>query len=132
SLVAVFSYRGPLLETEVARVRSQKSLTSGATFWSGKLDEIFRTYLSPMVLRANTPVDLDRTLKMLARKRAALGTADPLREVRTLKTALPDDAGSKLPLVAELRDALSDSRLEQLPAAARSQARRLRPPEGAR
>ncbi len=132
SLVAVLSYRGPLFETEVARVRSQRSLEAGATFWSGKLDAIFRTYLSPMVLRADTPADLDRTLQVLARRRAALGTADPLREVRTLKTALPDDAASKLTLVAELRDALSDARLEQLPAAARSQARRLRPPEGAR
>ncbi len=132
SLLAVLAYRGPVLETEVARVRSQKSLQSGATFWSGKLDEVFRTYLSPMVLRAETPADLDATLQALARKRAALGGADPLREVRTLRNALPDDADSKVALVAELRDALSDARLELLPPPARSQARRLRPPEGAR
>ena len=86
---AVVSYRGPLLETDVARVRSQKSLDSGATFWSFKLDEIFRTYLSPMVLRGESPGDLERTLAVLAHKRAALGAADPLREVRTLSNALP-------------------------------------------
>ncbi len=132
SLVAVLSYRGPLLETEVARVRSQKSLESGATFWSFKLDEIFRTYLSPMVLRAETPADLDRTLRVLARKRAELGPADPLREVRTLSTALPEDAFQKLPLVKELREALTDWRLEQLSPAARTRAQRLRPPPDAR
>jgi len=132
SLVAVFSYRGPLLETEVARVRSQRSLASGATFWSSKLDEIFRTYLSPMVLRAETPGDLDRTLQVLARKRAELGATDPLREVRTLSSALPLDAAQKLPLVKQLRQAFAESRLEQLPPEVRARAQRLRPPVDAR
>jgi hypothetical protein len=118
SVVAVFNYRGPLIEYDVSRIRSQKSLEEGATFWSFKLDEIFRTYLSPMVLRAETPEDLDKTLEVLARRRAQLGAADPLREVRTLKTALPPDAADKLPLVHELRDV-------------RNRAQRLRPPADA-
>ena len=132
SAVAVFTYRGPLIEYDVSRIRSQKSLDEGATFWSFKLDEIFRAYLSPMVLHADSPEELDRTLQVLARKRAELGPADPLREVRTLKTALPEDAAAKLPLVHELRDALSDTRLEQLPADVRARAQRLRPPVDAR
>ena len=128
SLVAVLAYRGPLLETEVARVRSQKSLESGATFWSFKLDEIFRTYLSPMVLRGETPGDLDQTLRVLSRKRAELGPADPLREVRTLSSALPNDAPEKLPLVKELRQALGERRLAQLSPDVRARAQRIRPP----
>lgn len=132
SVVAVLCYRGPLIEYDVGRIRSQKSLDEGATFWSFKLDEIFRTYLSPMVLRADTPEDLDMTLAVLERKRAELGAADPLREVRTLKTALPADAADKLPLVYELRDALSETRLQQLSPDVRSRAQRLRPPAHAR
>jgi predicted RND superfamily exporter protein len=131
SVVAVFLYRGPLIEYDVARIRSQKSLDEGATFWAFKLDEIFRTYLSPMVLRADTPEDLDKTLVVLERKRAELGAADPLREVRTLKSALPADAADKLPLVHELRDALSETRLQQLTPDVRSRAQRLRPPADA-
>jgi predicted RND superfamily exporter protein len=131
SVVAVFNYRGPLIEYDVSRIRSQKSLEEGATFWSFKLDEIFRTYLSPMVLRAETPEDLDKTLEVLARRRAQLGAADPLREVRTLKTALPPDAADKLPLVHELRDALSETRLQQLTPDVRNRAQRLRPPADA-
>jgi len=132
SAVAVFAYRGPLIEYDVSRMRSQRSLDEGATFWGFKLDEIFRTYLSPMVLHADSPEELDRTLQVLARKRAELGAADPLREVRTLKSALPADAAGKLPLVRELRDALSDTRLEQLPKDVRARAQRLRPPADAR
>jgi uncharacterized protein len=132
SVVAVFYYRGPLIEYDVSRIRSQKSLDEGSTFWSFKLDEIFRTYLSPMVLRAETPEDLDKTLAVLERKRAELGAADPLREIRTLKTALPADASDKLPKVHELRDALSETRLQQLSPHDRSRAQRLRPPADAR
>jgi uncharacterized protein len=132
SVWAVASYRGPLIEYDVARIRSEKSLQEGATFWSFKLDQIFRTYLSPMVLYAQSPEDLDKALRVLQRKRAELGAQDPLREVRTLKSALPEDAKDKLPLVHELRDTLSESRLEQLPPAERSRAQRLRPPEDAR
>ncbi|HMK74303.1 MAG TPA: MMPL family transporter [Myxococcaceae bacterium] len=128
SAVAVFTYRGPLIEYDVSRMRSQKSLDEGATFWSFKLDAIFKAYLSPMVLYADSPEALERTLDVLARKRADLGAEDPLREVRTLKTALPADAAAKLPLVRELRDALSDSRLEQLSKDVRTKAQRLRPP----
>lgn len=132
SVAAVLAYRGPLIEYDVSRIRSQKSLDGGATFWSFKLDEIFRTYLSPMVLRAETPEDLDKTLQVLERKRTQLGAADPLREVRTLKTALPADAPEKLPLVHELRDALSETRLQQLSPDVRNRAQRLRPPADAR
>jgi predicted RND superfamily exporter protein len=131
SVVAVLCYRGPLIEYDVGRIRSQKSLDEGATYWSFKLDEIFRTYLSPMVLRADTPAELDKTLAVLERKRAELGAADPLREVRTLKSALPEDAADKLPLVHELRDALSETRLQQLSADVRKRAQRLRPPADA-
>jgi uncharacterized protein len=132
SVVAVFGYRGPLIEYDVARIRSQKSLDAGATYWSFKLDEIFRTYLSPMVLRAETPEDLDKTLAVLEKRRVQLGAADPLREVRTLKSALPGDAADKLPLVHELRDALSETRLQQLSPDVRKRAQRLRPPADAR
>ncbi len=132
SVLAVLAYRGPLLEYEVARVRSQRSLESGATYWSFKLDEIFRTYLSPMVLRADTPGDLESTLRVLARNRAKLGPADPVREIRTLQSALPEKAADKLALVVQLREALSDARLQQLPSAMRSGAQRLRPPEQVR
>jgi uncharacterized protein len=132
SVVAVVNYHGPLIEYDVARIRSQKSLDEGATYWSFKLDEIFRTYLSPMVLRADTPEDLDKTLAVLERRRVELGAADPLREVRTLKTALPADAQEKLPKVHELRDALSETRLQQLSSHDRSRAQRLRPPADAR
>jgi uncharacterized protein len=132
SVVAVYLYKGPLIEYDVARIRSQKSLDEGATYWSFKLDEIFRTYLSPMVLRAETPEDLEKTLQVLEKNRAAMGAADPLREVRTLKSALPADAADKLPLVHELRDALSETRLQQLSPNDRFRAQRLRPPQDAR
>jgi predicted RND superfamily exporter protein len=132
SVLAVLAYRGPLIEYDVARIRSQKSLDQGATFWSFKLDQIFRTYLSPMVLRADTPEDLERTLQVLAQHRKELGAADPLREVRTLKSALPTDSAAKLDLIHQLRDALSESRLQQLAPDVRARAQRLRPPADAR
>ncbi len=129
STVAVTRYRGELIEYDVAKLRSQKGLTQGAVYWGHRLDQIFKVYLTPVVIMGDTPEDLDKVIATLEKRRAALGPNDPLREVRTIHTAIPFEQDQKIPLLKELRGELSDARIAQLSPEQRAKVEQFRPPE---
>ncbi len=128
SLAGVLAYRGPLIEYDFSQLSAARSAKSGAQYWGRKVDEVFRTFLTPIVIHAESPTDLRRVVVELDRERAALGAADPLREVRTLDTAVPADQADKLPRLARLRETLTDARLAMLDPETRRKALELKPP----
>jgi predicted RND superfamily exporter protein len=130
--VAVLRYKGELIEYDITKLRSRKSIKSGAVYWGHQLDQIFKIYLTPLVIMGDTPEDLDKVVATLEKRRAALGANDPLREVRTLKIAIPSNQEEKIPLLRELRAELTDARLEQLSPEQRQKAEQFRPPEDIR
>jgi uncharacterized protein len=132
AVAGVLAYRGPLVEHDFSKLRAAKSAESGAQYWGGKADQVFRAFLTPIVIRAETPEELRRVADELDRERHALGEADPIREVRTLDSAVPPDQREKLPRLARLRDTLTDSRIAQLEPEARRRALDLRPPKDLR
>jgi hypothetical protein len=132
--LAVARHTGPIVELDTSQLRAKKSLESGAQHWSLKADEVFHAYLNPVVLRAPDAAGLARTLTALDRRRAALGAADPLGEVRSLATLVPPlaEQEAKLVLLAEVRALATDGLLARLPADQRAQALALRPPSDLR
>ena len=132
--LAIARHTGPVLEVDPSRMRAKASISSGAQFWSDRTDEVFHAYLNPVVLRGETPADLERVLAALQRRRALLGATDPLGDVRSLSTLVPPAAeqAPKLLLLAELRELLSDELLSHLSPEQRAQALSLLPPAGLR
>jgi len=128
SVLGVLSYRGNLVEYDLGRLRSAESVRNGAQHWNEQANRVFHTYLTPVVIRAETPEDLARVVTELARARARQGAADPLREIRTVDSLVPKDQAEKLPVLERLRAILTDARLEHVPAEERSLALELRPP----
>ncbi len=122
----------PLVEYDLSRLRSQKSLRSGSQHWAKKVDQVFRAWLTPTVLYGETPEELEKALAALDEERRALGEADPLREVRTLRSALPPNQAEKVPLLEKLRDTLTDGRVDRLDPELRQKVRALRPPRDVR
>ncbi len=132
TVAGVVTYRGPLVEHDFTKLAAAKSAQSGARYWGKKVDQVFRAYLTPLVIRAETPDDLRGVVAELDRERAALGASDPLREVRTLDDAVPPDQAEKIPRLARLRATLSDARLAKLDPETRRKALELRPPKDLR
>jgi uncharacterized protein len=124
----ILTYRGPLVEYDFSRLQASRSAERGAQYWGRKADEVFRAFLTPIVIRAETPGELHRVVAELDRERTALGAADPLREVRTLESAVPPDQAEKLPRLVRLRETLTDARLEKLDPEIRRKVLALRPP----
>jgi predicted RND superfamily exporter protein len=127
-IAAAFNYRGDLIESDVTRLRSQKSRESGALYWGNKLDLVFGRYLSPIVIVGDTPEDTRKLVPILQKNRKEMGTADPLREVRTLEMAVPPDAAERVDLLKKIRAELTESRLAQLDEATREKVERFIPP----
>ena len=136
SLVAaaagVASYRGELIEHDVTHLRSKRSRANGSIYWARKVDEIFRAYLTPVVVVGKSPGDLDRVVATLNQRRRELGDLDPFREVRTIRTVIPDRQAEKIPLLRELRTTLTEARLSLLSPEQRRMVEKFRPPEDIR
>jgi len=128
SVVGLATYRGDPIEYDLSKLRAAKSDRSGSQYWGRKVDEVFRRYLTPIVIRAQTPEELSRVVDQLEHDRAALGDQDPLREVRTLDSAVPPDQDERLARLHHLRATLTDSRLARLDAKTRERVLALRPP----
>jgi predicted RND superfamily exporter protein len=128
SVVGVLTYRGDVIEYDLSKLRAAKSEEQGAQYWGKKVDQVFRAYLTPIVIRAESPAQLERVVEELHAARRALGPADPFREVRTLADVLPPDSAVKKQRLAHLRDTLTDARLEKMDPARRERVLRLRPP----
>ncbi len=128
SVAGVLAYRGTPIEYDLSKLRAARSDRDGAQFWGSKVDEVFKEYLTPIVVRAETPEGLDRVAAELERARAALGAKDPIREVRTLATAVPAEQVPKLAILSRLRGQLTDARLARLDAETRADVLRVRPP----
>jgi len=126
SAAAVASYRGDVLESDMARIGAKKSLTNGALFWAGKANEVFQSSRTPIVLESEAPDQLERTLAALDGRRRILGSSDPLREVISLGTLVPRGQEEKIALVGEIRSLLSDAAIARLPPELRERARAFR------
>jgi len=127
SVAGVLTYRGPLFEHDFSRLRAAKSEKSGSQYWGARADQVFRSFLTPIVVRAETPTQLERFVAELDRERKAMAT-DPLREVRTLESVVPADQAERLQRLGRLRETLSDARLALMDPATRARALDLKPP----
>jgi predicted RND superfamily exporter protein len=133
SVAGVATYGGELVEYDISRLRARKSAVSGAQYWGKKGDEVFKTYLTPTVVHAETPTDLRRFDEQMEVERRKLGLArDPIREVRTLDSAVPPDQLERVEKLKKLRETLTDRRLSMLDPKTRRMAEELRPPEDLR
>lgn len=128
ALLGVATYRGEILEYDLDQLRAARSAREGAQYWGGKVDQVFKAYLTPIVIRAETPAELAKVVVELDRARAALGAKDPIREVRTLDTVVPLGQEKKIPRLRRLRESLTDSRLQRLDPETRRKALLFRPP----
>lgn len=132
ALLGVANYRGDIIEYNLDQLRAAKSAREGAQFWGGKVDQVFKAYLTPIMIRADSPAELQKVVAELDRERARRGAADPIREVRTLETAVPPDQAQKLPRLRRLQATLTDARLDHLDPETRRKALLFRPPRDLR
>jgi predicted RND superfamily exporter protein len=124
---AVARYEGDLVEYDMSKLRSKKSTQTGSMFWSKKGDEVFKEYLTPLVLWGDTPADLDKVVDTLNRHRKELGEADPFREIQSLHVAIPAGQDEKVAVINEITEMLTPGRLKKLAPDLREKIEQIKP-----
>jgi predicted RND superfamily exporter protein len=114
SVVGLLTYRGDPIEYDLSKLRARRSGIDGTIYWGKQVDKVFQAYLTPFIIRADTPADLDRVVARLDARRASLGEDDPIREVRTVDSLLPQDQAGKVALVRTLQEELPPARVRKL------------------
>lgn len=111
---AIAGYRGEVLEHDMMRLRSRSSLARGAVHWAQKADRVFEAYLTPIVIWSESEQSLERVLSAAGRRRQALGSRDPIRQIISLSAAVPQDQEAKLAVLGDIRPLLGDAVVRRL------------------
>jgi predicted RND superfamily exporter protein len=122
--------RHDAVEYDWTRLRSRHSQREGTNYWGHRSDRVYEGSIppvTPVVLWAPSPAELEATLAALERRREALGQQDPIRLVQSIHDAVPPDQGRRIALLDEIRPLLSDAILKHLSPEQRRTALQLRP-----
>ncbi|HEY3445889.1 MAG TPA: MMPL family transporter [Myxococcales bacterium] len=121
---------GDPYETNLEKLRSDSSLLDEERRWYRVIDDAFEQGISGAMVFAVD--DRSQVGPLMARLRRADEGRSPENRlflwVRSIDALLPEDQPEKLAVLSEIRGLLSQDVLDQLPAADRELARRLRPP----
>ncbi|MDR3606820.1 MAG: MMPL family transporter [Oligoflexia bacterium] len=114
SVIAVRRHPGQILEADTTKLRDRRSLQSGSAFLSRYLDQIFGRYITPLVILADNPKDMDEIAARIKAYRARTGRASMIAQVYTLHDFIPSDQKKKLMVLREIRKYLKPSVMAQL------------------
>ncbi|MCM2323927.1 MAG: MMPL family transporter [Oligoflexia bacterium] len=128
----LFRLSPEVLEADLTRIRSRKSLESGSAYYSRHVDEIFQRYLSPVIILADGRVSASLIAERLKRRSEAEGAASLLASVQTIRDFLPRDQARKRVLLREIRQLLPRRIVRQLAPAERKRVEDFLTPESLR
>lgn len=114
-----------VIETDLLNLRSKTSLTSGAAYWARQQDEIFRSYLSPVVVMPRTEDDALRIATALKEKMRDDGDSRLMVSVRSIHDFVPPQQQEKVAVLHEIARLLPRNILRQLPPSERKLADQL-------
>jgi len=117
SFVSIALWPAPLdeiMEANLAKLRSRRSLTEGSAYYSRFQDEIFQRYLSPIVILARNRQEARQIAGKL--RDASKDANNLIASVQTLDDFIPDNQSKKMAVIREIRRLLPVRVLSELPA----------------
>jgi uncharacterized protein len=125
SVVGIVRRHADWLETDFSHLRRADSFRTGERYWGRRMDNTLHRYLTPTVILTDS-ADQAEKVALAARRAAANGQAGGLiASVRSPDAVLPPTRGESLEEARRLRQALTPSMLNGLPAEDRERVERL-------
>ncbi len=133
---AVYSLSGlnfdRVIEVDLSMLRSKSSIRSGAAFWSKDQDEIFQSYLSPVVIMPRSEAKAAEIANALKHENSAKSDRPLIVSVRTIDDFVPRRQQAKISELREMRRLLSPEMLAELKGQERKLAQEILRPESFR
>lgn len=118
-----------IIETDLSKLRNKESLERGSGYWSKYQDQIFRQYLSPVVVLAHTEKDAEKIAIALESQRKAEGKQSLMTSVRSIRDFVPARQSEKVRLMREIETLLPPRILHRMSPEDRAQVRKFLTPE---
>ncbi|MGZ3699941.1 MAG: MMPL family transporter, partial [Bdellovibrionota bacterium] len=118
-----------ILETNLGKLRNKESIEHGSAYLSRYLDQIFRHYLSPIVLLPRSKSQTQALTQALRDYQKKDGPDSLIRTVQTLDDFIPKDQPEKMKILGDIRDMLRPSLLRELSPKDRTLVHRFLTPE---
>jgi hypothetical protein len=130
SAVAMFTYRGEIIEADTSKLRDRRSMQRGSGYLSKYVDEVFGRYITPLIIMADNPNDMIRIEeKIKAYQAKHAGKNGLIANVYSLRDFVPAEQKKKIRLMDEIRGLLKPSIFAKLSAADRAKVRQILPPK---
>lgn len=107
--VAMIVYRGQIIESDTTKLRDRWSMQSGSGYLSRYLDEVFGRYITPLIILADNPQDMDAIKARIKEYQARTGKAGLISQVYSLHDFVPTEQAKKLQILGQIRSILKPS-----------------------
>jgi predicted RND superfamily exporter protein len=114
SLATLTQFSPKILETDLTKLRNKDSMTKGSAFLSQYLDEIFRHYLSPLVILPHSRENAIKIVQLLKERKAQEGPTSLIASVQTLADFIPARQKQKVAVIKDIRALLPPRLLRRL------------------
>ncbi len=115
SLATLRDLGAEVIEADLSKLRSRKSLLQGSGFYAQKVDQVLKRYLTPVVILAPTRAEANRLADRLRELQAQQGSDTLFARVQTLEDFIPQDQAAKRQLIQRIRRALDPRAISLLP-----------------
>ena len=116
SIAMLMRYSPGILETDLSKLRDKRSMESGSAYNAKYLDEVFRRYLSPIVImpkEREAAIEISQRLKSLQAKE---GKTSLISSVQTIDEFIPRDQPQKISVIDDIRKLLPPRLMAELSA----------------
>ncbi len=129
SALSISRVNGDILETNLKNLRSKKSIEKGAAFYNNDLNEIFKHFLTPLVILPSSRDHAIKIASQLEKLRQSQGSSSEIISVQTIDQFVPKDQPSKIKLLLDIRTTLKPQIIQRLSTQDRVSAETLLSPE---
>jgi predicted RND superfamily exporter protein len=115
SLAMLTKVSPDLIEADLSKLRSQKSLETGSGFYSKKVDLVLKRYLTPIVVLTPRAADATRLAKRLRQQQRLEGSKSLIASVQTLGDFVPEKQAAKIAELRKIKRVLGPRDMSMLP-----------------
>ena len=124
--------RDQIIETDLSRLRSRQSMNAGSGYWSEYQNEIFQSYLSPLIVLSPSELEARRIASELKKKIKKAGSQSLMVSARSIHDFIPSHQVQKIRLLLQIKELLPKRVLSRLQPRERMIAASLLTPEALR
>lgn len=103
-----------IIETNLGKLRSKESMEKGAGYYDRYLIDIFKRYLTPIVVLSNSREDSQTIAKLLRAKKEKDGPDSPIASVQIFDDFIPTQQEEKIKVLREIKKLLTPKIIDNL------------------